>query len=142
MADSHDMALVAPLHDQVNLSIAEMDALMRIVTGALDQYVKLDHQIPREIVNALPDISEPGRLADTIAAHMALKIEDKQALLETVDIAARFERLIMAMESTVDRLEVEKRIRGRVKQQVEDNQREYYLNEQMKAIRKELGELG
>jgi ATP-dependent Lon protease len=142
VADSHDMALVAPLDDQVNLSVAEMDALMRIVTGALDQYVKLDHQIPREIVNALPDISEPGRLADTIAAHMALKIEDKQALLETVDIAARFERLIMAMESTVDRLEVEKRIRGRVKQQVEDNQREYYLNEQMKAIRKELGELG
>lgn len=142
VADSYDMALVVPLDDRVNLSAAEIDALMRIVTGAFDQYVKLDHPIPREIADALSEVTEPGRLADTIAGYMALKIEDKQALLETVDISARFERLIMAMESTVERLEVEKRIRGRVKQQVEENQRECYLNEQMKAIRKELGELG
>lgn len=140
--ENFDTAVGTPMEEKTDLSVAEMEALMRIVIGAFEQYVKLDQQIPQETVSTLPEISDPGRLADTIAGHMSIKLEDKQMLLETVDISARFEKLIVAMEGAVDIMEVEKRIRGRVKQQVEENQREYYLNEQMKAIRKELGELG
>ena len=141
-ADSHDMVLVTPLDDELKLSEAEIEALMRAASGSFDQYVKLKQRISPEVLNSVADIREPGRLADAMAAHMSVKIEDKQTLLETADIAARYEKLIMVMENAVDLLEVDKRIRGRVKQQVEKNQREYYLNEQMRAIRKELGEMG
>ncbi len=119
----------------------EIEVLMRSVMAQFDQYVKLNKKIPPEILTSLSGIEEPGRLADTIAAHMALKIEEKQKILETFDLRERFEQLMSVMESEIDLLEVEKRIRGRVKRQMEKSQREYYLNEQMKAIQKELGDM-
>ncbi|MDH5229636.1 MAG: endopeptidase La [Gammaproteobacteria bacterium] len=119
----------------------EIEVLMRSVLTQFDQYVKLNKKIPPEILTSLSGIDEPGRLADTIAAHMSLKIDEKQRVLETEDLRERFELLMGVMESEIDLLEVEKRIRGRVKRQMEKSQREYYLNEQMKAIQKELGEM-
>ncbi len=119
----------------------ESEVLMRSVLTQFDQYVKLNKKIPPEILTSLSGIEEPGRLADTIAAHMALKIDEKQRILEIEDMRERFEALMAIMESEIDLLEVEKRIRGRVKRQMEKSQREYYLNEQMKAIQKELGEM-
>ncbi|MEW5757166.1 MAG: endopeptidase La [Pseudomonadota bacterium] len=119
----------------------EVEVLSRSVLTQFDQYVKLNKKIPPEILSSLSGIDDPDRLADTIAAHMSLKISDKQKLLEIEDVRARLEQLIALMETEIDLLEVEKRIRGRVKRQMEKNQREYYLNEQMKAIQKELGEL-
>jgi len=119
----------------------ESEVLMRSVLAQFDQYVKLNKKIPPEILTSLSGIDEPGRLADTIAAHMSLKIDEKQKVLEIADVRARFEQLMAIMESEIDLLEVEKRIRGRVKRQMEKSQREYYLNEQMKAIQKELGEM-
>ena len=119
----------------------ETEVLMRSVLAQFDQYVKLNKKIPPEILTSLSGIDEPGRLADTIAAHMSLKIDEKQKVLEIEDIRERFEELMAIMESEIDLLEVEKRIRGRVKRQMEKSQREYYLNEQMKAIQKELGDL-
>jgi len=119
----------------------ETDVLMRSVLGQFEQYVKLNKKIPPEILTSLSGIDEPGRLADTIAAHMSLKIDEKQKVLEIEDIRERFEQLMAIMESEIDLLEVEKRIRGRVKRQMEKSQREYYLNEQMKAIQKELGDM-
>ena len=119
----------------------EIEVLMRSVLTQFDQYVKLNKKIPPEILTSLAGIDEPGRLADTIAAHMALKIDEKQSVLETIDLRERFDQLMGIMESEIDLLEVEKRIRGRVKRQMEKSQREYYLNEQMKAIQKELGEI-
>ncbi len=119
----------------------EIEVLTRSVLAQFDQYVKLNKKIPPEILTSLSGIDEPGRLADTIAAHMSLKIEEKQRILEIEDIRDRFEALMAIMESEIDLLEVEKRIRGRVKRQMEKSQREYYLNEQMKAIQKELGEM-
>ncbi len=139
--DDTIVAQVSPLHDHCSGSDQELDILMRTAISAFDQYVKLNKRIPPEVLNSLSGIDEPGRLADTIAAHMSLKLEEKQAILEMTDVAARLEKLILLMESEVDILEMEQRIRGRVKQQMEKNQREYYLNEQMKAIQKELGEL-
>ncbi len=139
--DDTIVAQVSPLHDHCSGSDQELDILMRTAISAFDQYVKLNKRIPPEVLNSLAGIDEPGRLADTIAAHMSLKLEEKQAILEMTDVAARLEKLILLMESEVDILELEQRIRGRVKQQMEKNQREYYLNEQMKAIQKELGEL-
>jgi ATP-dependent Lon protease len=115
--------------------------LQRTVLGSFDQYVKLNNKIPPEVLNSLAGIDDLSRLADTIAAHMALKVNEKQIILETVDIDLRLESLMSLMEGEVDLLEMEKRIRVRVKQQMEKNQREYYLNEQMKAIQKELGEM-
>ncbi|HEB77704.1 MAG TPA: endopeptidase La [Methylothermaceae bacterium] len=135
------VAQVSPLYDHCSCSDQELDILMRTAISAFEQYVKLNKRIPPEVLNSLSGIDEPGRLADTIAAHMTLKLEEKQAILEMTDVAARMEKLILLMESEVDILEMEQRIRGRVKQQMEKNQREYYLNEQMKAIQKELGEL-
>ncbi|MCX8049598.1 MAG: endopeptidase La [Methylohalobius sp.] len=135
------VALAAVLHDQCNCSDQELDVLMRTAINTFDQYVKLNKRIPPEVLNSLSGIDEPGRLADTIAAHMTLKLDEKQAVLEITDVAMRLEKLILFMEGELDILELEKRIRGRVKQQMEKNQREYYLNEQMKAIQKELGEL-
>ncbi len=135
------VAHAVPLFDHCSCSDQELDVLMRTAIATFDQYVKLNKRIPPEVLNSLSGIDEPGRLADTIAAHMTLKLEEKQAILEMSDVAERLEKLVMLMEGEVDILEMEKRIRGRVKQQMEKNQREYYLNEQMKAIQKELGEL-
>jgi len=114
---------------------------MRSVLAQFDQYVKLSKKVPPEILSSLAGIEEPGRLADTIAAHMSLKIEEKQKILEIGDLHKRLEHLIALMEAEIDLLQVEKRIRGRVKRQMEKSQREYYLNEQMKAIQKELGDM-
>ena len=135
------IARAVPLHDHCSCSDRELDVLMRTAIGTFDQYLKLNKRIPPEVLNSLSGIDDPGRLADTIAAHMTLKLDEKQAILEMIDVAARLERLILLMEGEVDILELEKRIRSRVKQQMEKNQREYYLNEQLKAIQKELGEL-
>ncbi|MFP4561082.1 MAG: endopeptidase La [Thiohalorhabdus sp.] len=119
----------------------EMDALMRSVINQFEQYVKLSKKTPPEVLTSLSSIEDPARLADTIAAHLSLKVEEKQEVLEMEDLRERLEHLYSLMESEIDLLQVEKRIRGRVKSQMEKSQREYYLNEQMKAIQKELGEL-
>jgi ATP-dependent Lon protease len=119
----------------------EVDILSRSVMHQFDQYVKLNKKVPPEILTSLASIDDPSRLADTIAAHMSVKIEEKQNLLAFVNINERLEYLLQLMESEIDLLHVEKRIRGRVKSQMEKSQREYYLNEQMKAIQKELGEM-
>ncbi len=120
----------------------EIDILMRSLMSQFEQYIKLNKKIPPEVLSPLAGIEEPGRLADTIAAHLTLKVDDKQELLETTDVGVRLERLMAVIENEIDLLHVEKRVRGRVKRQMEKSQREYYLNEQMKAIQKELGELG
>jgi ATP-dependent Lon protease len=138
---SYFSASVATIEDQLALSEQEQEVLQRTAISSFDQYVKLNNKIPPEVLNALAGIDDLSRLADTIAAHMALKVNEKQAILETVDVGKRLESLMTFMESEVDLLEMEKRIRVRVKQQMEKNQREYYLNEQMKAIQKELGEI-
>ncbi len=119
----------------------EGEALMRSVLAEFDQYVKLNMKIPPEILTSLAGIDDPGRLADAIAAHLSLKIEDKQQILEMYGVRERLEHILGVMETEIDLLQVEKRIRGRVKRQMEKSQREYYLNEQMKAIQKELGDL-
>ncbi len=121
-------------------SSAESEGLRRAVVTQFDQYVKLNKKIPPEILTSIAGIDNPGRLADTIAAHLPLKLEHKQMVLEFADVHARLENLLEQLEREVDILQVEKRIRGRVKRQMEKSQREYYLNEQVKAIQKELGE--
>jgi ATP-dependent Lon protease len=118
----------------------ECEALRRAVTTHFDQFVKLNKKIPPEILTSISGIDDAGRLADTIAAHLPLKLENKQQVLELVDIVKRLENLMEQLEREVDILQVEKRIRGRVKRQMEKSQREYYLNEQVKAIQKELGD--
>lgn len=134
-------AVITPLDDITSLSDQAQDVLQRTVINSFEQYVKLNNKIPPEVLVSLSGIDDPSRLADTIAAHMSLKVQDKQIILETIDIEKRMERLMTLMEGEVDILEMEKKIRVRVKQQMEKNQREYYLNEQMKAIQKELGEM-
>ncbi|MDD5266669.1 MAG: endopeptidase La [Methylococcales bacterium] len=134
-------AVVERIDDIFNLSEQGQDVLQRTVINSFDQYVKLNNKIPPEVLNALSGIDDPSRLADTMAAHMTLKVSDKQAILETADIEKRLEDLMTIMEGEVDLLEMEKKIRVRVKHQMEKNQREYYLNEQMKAIQKELGDM-
>jgi len=119
----------------------EVEVLSRSVKEQFEQYVKLNKKIPAEIAATLTAIDDPERLCDTIAAHLAVKLEEKQKLLETVDVRVRLEHLLGVIEAEIDLLAVEKRLRGRVKRQMEKSQREYYLNEQMKAIQKELGEL-
>ena len=119
----------------------ELEALLRSVQAQFEAYVKLNKKIPPEILQTLASIDDPARLADTVAAHLNLKLEEKQEILEKADTRARLEHLLGMMESEIDLLQVEKRIRGRVKRQMEKSQREYYLNEQMKAIQKELGDL-
>ncbi|MDR0737107.1 MAG: endopeptidase La [Zoogloeaceae bacterium] len=118
----------------------EQEALRRTVLNQFDQYVKLNRKIPPEISASIGGIEDAGRLADTIAAHLPLKLDQKQDILELMGARARIERLLSQLESEIDILQVEKRIRGRVKRQMEKSQREYYLNEQVKAIQKELGE--
>ena len=119
----------------------ELEALMRSVSAQFESYVKLNKKIPPEILSTLASMDDPARLADTVAAHLSLKLEEKQEILEKAETQARLEHLLGMMESEIDLLQVEKRIRGRVKRQMEKSQREYYLNEQMKAIQKELGDL-
>jgi ATP-dependent Lon protease len=114
--------------------------MRRALLSAFDQYVKLNKKIPPEILTSLAGIDDPGRLADTVAAHLPLKLEQKQQVLEMFDVKSRLEHLLSQLETEIDILQVEKRIRGRVKRQMEKSQREYYLNEQVKAIQKELGE--
>jgi len=126
---------------QEKLDEREAEVLSRSVIAQFDQYVKLNKKVPPEILTSLAGIDDPDRLADTVAAHMSLKIEEKQKILEIRSARERLEHLIGLMESEIDLLQVEKRIRNRVKRQMEKSQREYYLNEQMKAIQKELGEL-
>jgi len=119
----------------------ELEVLSRSIMGVFDQYVKLNKKVPPEILTSLSGIDDPARLSDTIAAHMSLKVEEKQNILAIADVKKRMEYLLSMIEAEIDLLQIEKRIRGRVKQQMEKSQREYYLNEQMKAIQKELGEL-
>src|ERR1700733_11501711 len=119
----------------------EMDVLARSVISQFEQYVKLNKKVPPEVLTALAGIEQAGRLADTVAAHMSLKLAEKQKVLEILDVKKRLEHILVAIESEMDVLQIEKRIRGRVKAQMEKSQREYYLNEQMKAIQKELGEM-
>ena len=122
------------------ISDREAEVLTRSLMGQFDQYVKLNKKVPPEITSSLASIDDASRLADTIAAHMSIKIQDKQNVLEFVNLRERMEHLISLMEAEIDLLQVEKRLRGRVKKQMEKSQREYYLNEQMKAIQNELGE--
>jgi len=128
-------------NDDENLDDRESEVLVRSLTTQFDQYVKLNKKVPPEILTSLSSIEDPSRLVDTIAAHMALKVDEKQKILEIESLKERFEHLMGLMESEIDLLQVEKRIRGRVKRQMEKSQREYYLNEQMKAIQKELGDM-
>ncbi|MDO8311018.1 MAG: endopeptidase La, partial [Sideroxyarcus sp.] len=118
----------------------EAEAMRRALINQFDQYVKLNKKIPPEILTSLAGIDDAGRLADTIAAHLPLKLEQKQEVLEIFDVRKRLEHLLGLLEAELDIMQVEKRIRGRVKRQMEKSQREYYLNEQVKAIQKELGE--
>jgi len=134
-------AKVTEISDRIEISAKEQEVLQRTAISSFDQYVKLNNKIPPEVLNSLAGIDDPSRLADTIAAHMTLKVEEKQQMLEMDDIVQRLESLMTLMEGESDLLEMEKRIRGRVKKQMEKNQREYYLNEQMKAIQKELGDM-
>lgn len=128
--------------DNSVLPSQEIEIMMRSLMSQFEQYIKLNKKIPPEVLSSLASIEEPGRLADTITAHLSLKVDDKQRLLETIDISARLERLMALVENEIDLLQVEKRVRSRVRRQMEKSQREYYLNEQIKAIQKELGELG
>ncbi len=118
----------------------EVEALSRSVVGEFENYVKLNKKVSPEIVAAVTQIDVPSKLADTVASHLAVKISDKQTVLETLDVPSRLEKVLGLMESEISVLQVEKRIRSRVKRQMEKTQREYYLNEQMKAIQKELGD--
>ncbi|EHN71035.1 endopeptidase La [Aliivibrio fischeri] len=120
---------------------SEQEVIMRSAINQFEGFIKLNKKIPPEVLTSLNGIEDAARLADTIAAHMPLKLVDKQEVLELTDVIARLEYLMGMMESEIDLLQIEKRIRGRVKKQMEKSQREYYLNEQMKAIQKELGDL-
>ena len=119
----------------------EIDAIARSLMGLFEQYIKTNRKLPPELLQTLSGIDDPSRLADTIAAHIGVRLADKQKLLETLDTAERLELLVGMVDGEIDVQQMEKRIRGRVKSQMEKSQREYYLNEQMKAIQKELGEL-
>ena len=134
-------AEVDELSEDESFDEREMEVLTRSVVSRFEQYVKLNKKIPPEILTSLSGIEQPGRLADTVAAHMALKLSDKQKVLEISDVKDRLEHVLGLVDGEIDVLRIEKRIRGRVKQQMEKSQHEYYLNEQMKAIQKELGDL-
>ncbi|MDH4030700.1 MAG: endopeptidase La [Chromatiales bacterium] len=119
----------------------EVEVLVRSIVSQFESYVKLNKKVPPEILTSLAGIEQPGRLADTAAAHMSLKLSEKQVVLEIVDVRKRLEHVLGLIEGEIDVLQIEKKVRGRVKQQMEKSQREYYLNEQMKAIQKELGDM-
>jgi len=137
----HFSAEITLLAEEDRHDEREIDVLVRSVITQFEHYVKLNKKVPPEVLTSLSGIDEPGRLADTVAAHMALKLSEKQRVLEIQDIKSRLEQVLGIIEGEIDVLQIEKRIRGRVKQQMEKSQREYYLNEQMKAIQKELGEM-
>ena len=137
----HFSAEITILTEEAKHDEREVDVLVRSIIAQFEQYVKLNKKVPPEILTSLSGIDEAGRLADTVAAHMALKLAEKQRILELRDIGVRLEQILGIIEGEIDMLQIEKRIRGRVKQQMEKSQREYYLNEQMKAIQKELGEM-
>ena len=139
-ADTH-LAAQAELVALDGKDDTEVEAMRRALMAQFDQYVKLNKKIPPEILTSLSGIDEGGRLADTIVAHLPLKLEQKQEILEMISVAKRLEHLMSLLEAEIDILQVEKRIRGRVKRQMEKSQREYYLNEQVKAIQKELGDI-
>jgi ATP-dependent Lon protease len=138
-AGSHFLCEAVPIAPETGAG-PELEALRRAIVAQFDQYVKLNKKIPTEILTSIAGIDEVGRLADTIAAHLPLKLEQKQRILEMHALPERLEHLLAQLETEIDILQVEKRIRGRVKRQMEKSQREYYLNEQVKAIQKELGE--
>jgi ATP-dependent Lon protease len=141
--ESHFVANVAPIDpalEKLATQNNELEALRRAVMQQFDQYVKLNKKIPSEILTSISSIDDPGRLADTIAAHLPLKLESKQVVLDLDPVNKRLENLFEQLEREVDILNVDKKIRGRVKRQMEKNQRDFYLNEQVKAIQKELGE--
>ena len=141
--ETEDFYRSAPqrMEETMKIGERESDVLMRSAVSMFDQYVKLNKKVPPEVLTSLASIDDASRLADTMAAHMSLKLDEKQRVLEIPDVQQRLEHLMGQMEEENDVLQLEKRIRGRVKQQMEKNQREYYLNEQMKAIQKELGEM-
>jgi ATP-dependent Lon protease len=138
--NEHFFEVKAAPVDEDDVDAEEVEALQRSVVGQFEQYVKLNKKIPPEVLVSVNQIEDPAKLADTVASHLALKISDKQDVLETTSVAERLERLYAFMESEIGVLQVEKKIRGRVKRQMEKTQKEYYLNEQLKAIQKELGE--
>ena len=140
--ETHFSTTVTPiaLDDSTEHKPSEIEALRRAVMQQFDQYVKLNKKIPSEILTSISSIDDSGRLADTIAAHLPLKLENKQSVLDLSDVKARLENLFEQLDREVDILNVDKKIRGRVKRQMEKNQRDFYLNEQVKAIQKELGE--
>jgi len=129
------------IQDESNMDERELEVAIRSVLSQFDQYVKLNKKIPPELLSSLSTIEDPFRLTDTLIAHLSLKLQQKQEMLEIIQLRSRFEKLMAAIESEIDLLQVERKIRTRVKRQMEKSQREYYLNEQMKAIQKELGEL-
>ena len=130
----------AELIPEIEEGPEELEALSRTVVAEFEQYIKLNKKVPPEVLISVNQIEEPSKLADTVAQHLALKISDKQALLEIEKVSERLERVYSFMEGEIGVMQVEKRIRSRVKRQMEKTQREYYLNEQMKAIQKELGD--
>jgi ATP-dependent Lon protease len=132
-------ATIEPFKEEI-APPAEIKALVRTLTTQFDQYVKLQKKIPSDLLSSVTQISDPSKLSDIVAAHLGFKLEEKQVLLETKSIASRFEKIIGFMEAEIGVMQAEKRIRSRVKRQMEKTQREYYLNEQLKAIQKELGE--
>ncbi|RMF11476.1 MAG: endopeptidase La, partial [Alphaproteobacteria bacterium] len=130
----------AEILPEIRADEKELEGLSRSVLSEFEQYVKLNKKIPPEVLVSVNQVDDPSKLADTVASHLALKIAVKQELLEIVDVAKRLERVYALMDEEISVLQVEKKIRGRVKRQMEKTQREYYLNEQLKAIQKELGE--
>nr|WP_090624738.1 endopeptidase La [Azotobacter beijerinckii] len=139
-ADGHSRAELS-LVEEAPAVEREGEVFIRSLLSQFEQYVQLGKKVPAEVLSSLNSIDEPGRLVDTMAAHMALKLEQKQEILEISDLSARVEHVLALLDAEIDLLQVEKRIRGRVKKQMERSQREYYLNEQMKAIQKELGDI-
>ena len=132
----HFSAEITVLKEEDRYDEREIDVLVRSIIVQFEQYVKLNKKVPPEILTSLAGIDEPGRLADTVAAHMALKLSEKQRILEVQDVKSRLEQIFGLIEDEIDLLQIEKRIRGRVQQQMEKSQREYYLNGEMEAIQK------
>ncbi len=139
--DEYFSADIELLEEQSEEESRELDGLKRTIVSQFENYVKLNKKVPPEILASLTSIEQPGRLADTVAAHMSLQLDEKQKVLEVEGLRERLEHVMSLIDAEIDMLRIEKRIRGRVKQQMERSQREYYLNEQMKAIQKELGEM-
>jgi ATP-dependent Lon protease len=140
-SDGYFTARIEVLDEDTGADEREVEVLVRSIVSQFESYVKLNKKVPPEILTSLAGIEQPGRLADTAAAHMSLKLSDKQKVLEIVELKERLEHVLGLIEGEIDVLQIEKKVRGRVKQQMEKSQREYYLNEQMKAIQKELGEM-